>query len=186
MVAITAGTGAMPEVLEHVWTHLLPGLGEEEPPDGSGPGLADRLRDLALAPCVAGPRPPGGPVEASLPVVSVPGADDATAFTRVDLAEVDGQLVVTLAERDNELTFPVGDAAWMTSAPADRDGLPVAVSASGGWVDDRTLRLEVVFLESPHRLDVTCDLPERTASAGWRIEPMRGTTVRTLRRPSAR
>ena len=42
----------------------------------------------------------------------------------------------------------------------------------GGWLDDRTLRAEIIFLETPHRMDITCSLPGRTAEAGWRHPPL--------------
>jgi hypothetical protein len=46
------------------------------------------------------------------------------------------------------------------------------VAASGGWLDGHTLRAEVIFLETPHQMDITCSLPRRTAEAVWRHPPL--------------
>ena len=63
------------------------------------------------------------------------------------------------------------------------DGRTLTVAASGGWLDDGTLRVEVIFLESPHRMDVVCSLPAGTAEATWRAAPLDGGRLQTLHRP---
>ena len=63
------------------------------------------------------------------------------------------------------------------------EGNLVPVSASGGWVDDDTLRVEAIFLESPHRVDITSSLSEGTATVTWRTEPLAGGALETLHRP---
>ena len=67
--------------------------------------------------------------------------------------------------------------------PRDRHGDPVPVATSGGWLDDHSLRVEVIFLESPHRMDIACSLPARTAEAAWRHPPLDGGRLQTLHRP---
>jgi hypothetical protein len=57
------------------------------------------------------------------------------------------------------------------------------VATSGGWLDGRTLRMEIIFLESPHRMDIACSLPARTAEAAWRGVPLDGGRLQTLHRP---
>jgi hypothetical protein len=90
---------------------------------------------------------------------------------------------VTISEPDNALTFAIGASDWIVTEPLDRHGAAVPVAASGGWLDDHTLRIEVIFLQSPHRLDIACSLPSRTACAAWRGVPLDGGQLRTLRRP---
>jgi hypothetical protein len=34
------------------------------------------------------------------------------------------------------------------------------------------MRAEVIFLETPHRMDITCSLSGRTAEAVWRHPPL--------------
>jgi hypothetical protein len=81
------------------------------------------------------------------------------------------------------VTFPLGAGAWATSAPADGQGEAIPIAASGGWLDDRTLRAEIIFLETPHRMDITCSLPGRTAEAVWRHPPIGGSSLRDLHCP---
>jgi len=57
------------------------------------------------------------------------------------------------------------------------------VAASGGWLDDHTLRVEVIFLETPHRMDIACSLQRRTAEAVWRVPPLFQTRLERLHSP---
>jgi hypothetical protein len=43
--------------------------------------------------------------------------------------------------------------------------------------------VEVLFLESPHRMDIACSLPARTAEAAWRRVPLDSGRLQTLHRP---
>jgi hypothetical protein len=107
-----------------------------------------------------------------------------TALTSVTVDRSgDNRLDVTIREPDNTLRFAVGSGEWLVSEPLDEHGDAVPVAASGGWLDDRTLRLEVIFLESPHRMDVVCVLPARTAGASLRCAPLDGGRLHTLHRP---
>ena len=178
VVVTTGGTEAMQAVLDHLWTHLLPGLRDDRPDDGAQPELERRLRDLALVPYAGRPAPPGWE-DWSFDFVATPGS----ACTSVGLGHRDGGLEVTLAQTDNAVTFPVGTDQWLESSPRDAYGDVVPVAASGGWDDDHTLRVEVVFLETPHRLRLTCSLPLRTAEVAWRTTPLDGGGLATLHRP---
>ena len=178
VLATTGGTEAMQEVLDHAWAHLLPGFLDTRPDDGAQPQLERRLRRLALAACVGRPRPGRWEDWTAARFHVGPGV----SFTSVAVLEAE-QLEVTLGEPANALTFPVGADRWLTSSPRDAHGDVVPVAASGGWLDDHTLRVEVVFLETPHRLDLTCSLPARTADVVWRTPPLDGGTLASLHRP---
>ncbi|HEY2522075.1 MAG TPA: serine hydrolase domain-containing protein [Streptosporangiaceae bacterium] len=176
VVAITAATFDMQAVLDALWEHLLPGLGQA----GAGAGepgrdgeLAERLSGLALAARPAGVAPAAGGALARAPfaVAGVSG-ELGTRLTSVSAAGRDDGWEVTLAEAGNQLTFPAGAGAWAVSAPADRGGGTVPIAACGGWTEDGDLRLEVIFLETPHRLDIELSTEEGTASAAWRIPPL--------------
>ena len=78
---------------------------------------------------------------------------------------------ITLTEPANSVTFPVGAGTWAVSEPADEHGDIIPVAASGGWLDDRTLRAEVIFLETPHRMDITCSRPARNRHGGVAASP---------------
>ena len=81
------------------------------------------------------------------------------------------------------MTFAVGSGEWLVSEPPDAHGDVVPVAASGGWLDEQTLIVEVIFLETPHRMDIVCSLPARTADASWRVTPLDGGRLQTLHRP---
>jgi CubicO group peptidase (beta-lactamase class C family) len=185
VVATTAGTEAMQAVLDNLWEHLLPGLGAGTPDGAAQQELDQRLTGLSLPPCLARPSPPGWEDWPGRPFPVAPGAEGMppAPLTSVELRNAGRGLEVTIAEPANALTFPVGAGSWLVSASPDRHGDPVPVAASGGWLDDRTLRVEVIFLESPHRMDIACSLPARTAEAVWRGVPLDGGRLQTLHRP---
>lgn len=175
VVAITGGTENMQTVLDHVWEHLLPGLDAAEPDDNAQPELETRLRGLSLPPA------PGRPVPAQWD--DWLGERFPAGPTSVAVRRAGDRLEVTISEEDNELTVAVGAGEWLVTEPLDAEGGVVPVAASGGWLDDQTLRVEVVFLESPHRIDLVCSLPARTATATWRGTPLDGGRLRNLHRP---
>jgi CubicO group peptidase (beta-lactamase class C family) len=171
VVAITAATWDMQAVLDALWAHLLPGLG------ASGDGAAQeelsaRLAGLALPACPAGSAPAsaGDVASAPFPVVGVRG-ELATTLASVSVAPRGEGWEVTLSEADNALTFPASAGTWAVSSPADRHGGTVPVAASGGWAEGG-LRLEVIFLETPHRMDIELRPDGQTATAAWRIPPL--------------
>jgi hypothetical protein len=45
------------------------------------------------------------------------------------------------------------------------------------------MRAEVIFLETPHRMDITCSLPGRTVDAVWRHPPLRPSKLQELHCP---
>jgi hypothetical protein len=113
--------------------------------------------------------------------VDVPSAASTLSSVAVETAR--GSVGITLHEPDNALTFPAGTGAWIVSEPSDDSGDGVPVAASAGWLDDDTLRVEVIFLETPHRLDVECSLSTGTARATWRGTPLDGGRLKRLHRP---
>jgi hypothetical protein len=69
------------------------------------------------------------------------------------------------------------------SAPVDNHGETIPVAASGGWLDDHTLRAEIIFLETPHRMDIACSLQGHIAEAIWRHPPLAGNKLQDLHCP---
>ncbi len=185
VVATTAGTEAMQAVLDDVWAHLLPGF-DTDRSDGEAQGaLEERLDGLQLPPCRANAVPPRWADWTGAPFTVIPASGCPAPLTSVRVARGARGLEVTLTEEANALSFPVGAGEWLVSTPHDAAGDPLPVAASCGWFDDHSLRVEVIFLESPHRMDVDCSLPGRTAVAAWRVVPLDGGTLRTLHRPGS-
>jgi CubicO group peptidase (beta-lactamase class C family) len=185
VVAITGGTEAMQAVLDHVWEHLLPGLGGAQPDEDAQPDLDKRLRGLSLPPRQGGTSPArwGDWIAAGFSVAPAADGRAEAALTSVAVGRTGDRLDVTISEPDNTLTFAVGTGEWLVSEPRDAHDDPVPVAASGGWLDDRTLLIEAIFLESPHRIDITCSLPTRTAETSWRGTPLDAGRLQTLHRP---
>ena len=184
VIVTTAGTREMQAVLDAMWTHLLPGL-LPGPRPGSGPAIPDtasaqhqlsaRLGGLELPACHAAPAPAQWRPWTGEPFTIGTGTGDGqmqSALTSAGVVPADGGWQIRLTEADSSLTFPVGTRAWAVSEPADRNGETIPVAASGGWLDDHTLRAEIIFLETPHRMDITCSLPGHTARAVWRLPPV--------------
>jgi hypothetical protein len=189
VIVTTAYTLQMQAVLDAMWTHLLPGLGAAPPPH---PGSAQdelraRLGGLALPACDARAAPADWGQWTGEPFAVATGTRGngiRPSITAVDVAPQADGWQLGLIERANRLTLPVGAGEWAVSAPADQHGETIPVAASGGWLDDGTLRVEIVFLETPHRMDITCSRPGRTAEAVWRHPPLSPSKLRDLHCPS--
>jgi hypothetical protein len=170
-----------------MWAYLLPGLGAAEPEAGPAHDqLSARLAGLELPACPGAPAPADWGPWGSGPFTVAAGGGGAQVrpfLTSVEVAPQAGGWQLSLTEAANALTVPVGAGTWAVSDQADRDGEIIPVAASGGWADDRTLRIEVIFLETPHRMDITCSLPGRTAEAVWRHPPLSPSTLKHLHCP---
>jgi CubicO group peptidase (beta-lactamase class C family) len=176
VIVTTAYTLDMQAVLDAMWTHLLPGLGTTAPDVSSAQDqLSARLDGLELPVCHAGPAPAdwdlwtGGQFTVA---ASAEAFNIQPALTSVEVAPKAGGWQISLTEPANTLTFPVGAGAWAVSAPVDNHGETIPVAASGGWPGGHTLRAEIIFLETPHRMDITCSIQGRTAEAVWRHPPL--------------
>jgi CubicO group peptidase (beta-lactamase class C family) len=181
VIASTGGTEQMQAVLDTFWTHLLPGLDRRTGDDSAHDGLVRRLGSLQLAPC------PGEAVpadhrawDAAHQQVTDGGGLPTTVVSVETQWAADGWRLV-LVEPDDRLAVRFSPGEWLSSTPAtERDGLGVPVAASGGWYGD-TLRAEVVFLESAHRMDV--EVGPESATASWRTQPFHNPPLRDLRCP---
>jgi len=192
VIVTTACTIDMLAVLDAMWAHLLPGLGTVSPGARSAHDqLSARLAHLELPACAL-PAYSGAPAPADWGAwtsgpftiaASTAGTQVQPFLTSVQVSRQAGGWQISLIEPANALTFPVGAGAWTISDHADRNGETIPVAASGGWLDRHTLRAEVIFLETPHRMDITCSLPGRTAEAVWRHPPLTPSKLQHLHCP---
>jgi CubicO group peptidase (beta-lactamase class C family) len=187
VIVTTACTIDMQAVLDAMWTHLLPGLaGPASGPSSAQDELSARLDGLELPACPARPAPADWDQWASGLFTIAGRANGISAQPALTSAEVTPEAdgwQISLTEAANALTLPVSAGAWAVSAPVDNHGQTIPVAASGGWLDDHTLRAEIIFLETPHRMDITCSLPERTAEATWRHPPLAARKLQDLHCP---
>jgi CubicO group peptidase (beta-lactamase class C family) len=184
VVAITAATTEMQLLLNAVWQHLLPAF-DDVPGDGSGDrALADRLVALALPIPAAAPEPLGPRSDWSGARFTPAGGVclDQPTLTSVEMVDSEHGWSLMLVENGSRLFARVGTENWVTSDATGPNGA-VTLSVAGGWTDPDTLRADVIFLETPHRLVVTCSRASRTFTASWATTPLSGDTLHSLRAP---
>lgn len=160
VLALTAETDNLQAVLDAAWTHLLPAF------DGAGRDSADadaelehRLTDLQL-PFPTGAEAPDGEFTAARSALA--------RLTRIAIAP--GEL--TLHEDDGTATtLPLVTGAWPMRGQ---------LAARAARTDADTVTVHVQFVQTPHKLLITCDLRTGTFDAAWRIVPLMARPTTTL------
>ncbi|HEY0240921.1 MAG TPA: serine hydrolase domain-containing protein [Friedmanniella sp.] len=192
VIATTASTENMQGILDAVWAHLLPAMAADalEPSPAAAAALTDRLATLALAPLGGEPEPSTDP-DAWADLVLRPGAtgDVQPSLTEVRLLREEDRPGATrwrlvLVEGDTEISAPVGTGEWQTNLPETAYGdTGVPIGVSGGWVDEDTFRADVIFLETPHRLEMTASRSRSTVDLHWVTVALRSGHLADLRMP---
>jgi CubicO group peptidase (beta-lactamase class C family) len=186
VIATTASTREMQAMLDAMWAHLLPALGQSASDVSAQDQLTSRLRGLELPAYQAGEEPADWERWLREPFTVASSESDPQIeprLTSIGLQRTGAGLQVTLNEVDNRLSVAVGARGWTVSTPADTFGKGIPVAAAGGWSDAKTLRLEIIFLETPHRIDIVCSLDDHCASVAWRLPPLSGPHLQNLRNP---
>jgi hypothetical protein len=186
VVASTASTRDMQAMLAAMWTHLLPALDRPNADASAQDEVAARLSALALPAYQAEAEPPDWGAWSLAPFAVSYADSDAPiepSLTSISVQNSGSGVQVTLSERDNALTFEIGTRGWITSTPIDSFGKSIPVASAGGWSDPKTLRVEVFFLETPHRIDIECSLDERRACLSWRLPPLNNFKLAELHCP---
>jgi hypothetical protein len=174
VIAITGATEQMQEALDLVWRHLLPAFGAEplSGRDAEDAALAERMSRLALPPAAG----KSAPLERA--VTFTPYDGGCAGLPKLTAVEVDaGGRRLTLVEDGHRLELGFGEPGWTVA-----EG-PVPIAVSGGWTDQDTLVLDLAPLETPHHVDLTCSLTDRTFIAKWRTEPLHSSRIRAMRAP---
>lgn len=167
VVAITGQSTETGGLLARVWEHLLPAVGRGSS-DEAEEALAHRLRGLELPPLPGGT---GTPAPGSF---SPSPESDVDSLTAVEItADGDGWSLALIEGEDSLLIAP-GTGAWATTD---------VFSASAGRSADGALLVDVVFVETPHRLHLVLAEETRTFTARWETEPLHGSPLGTLRAP---
>ncbi len=183
VVAVTSQSPEQQALVDLVWEHLRPALtagGEGEQADQE---LAGRLASL------------------SLPVVTERGEATftATTFEPADVAQVSSVYPVvgaTEARAVTEVEIREGGSTGWEIVISDGGEDVVAALAPSGWVttgavatqttpakDREGLRVDVVFLETPHGLVLELDPAGQKFGAVWETEPLHMLPLAELRTP---
>lgn len=182
VIATTTATEQMQDYLDLVWKHLLPAFrpGPLTGRETADTALRERLDRLALPPVAGSPVPPERGGEWTGAVFAPDGGicADRPKLTAVEVVpEAGGGWTLRLTEDGEPFDARFDGRGWtVTEEPA-----PAAVS--GGWGDDGALTVDVAFLETPHRIRVTCSLADRTFTARWHTRPLSDLPLRRLRAP---
>jgi CubicO group peptidase (beta-lactamase class C family) len=139
--------------------------------------------------------PAGGVCEAqpSLTAVTVTSYDGGWTLTLTETAATTG------TETGIQLRLSGDDIRNRTGWTVDAGpGSPVPTAVSGGWTtagkaglvaepvaepEAEVLTADVLFLETPHRLTVTCTLADRTFTARWHTTPLQEGRLIRLQAP---
>jgi CubicO group peptidase (beta-lactamase class C family) len=166
VLAITGQSPDMQAVITAAWEHLLPAI--DRPTDGTDDdALRAELAALTL-PVVPGSAP-------SEPVSYAAATDTPVdAITAVSLSPSPGGVRVTVTERGVAvpLEFELGIGAWAVTD---------AVASSGGIQPDGSLRVDVILVETPHRLSIVGT--DGAIRARWTTAPLHALPLGEMRMP---
>jgi CubicO group peptidase (beta-lactamase class C family) len=164
VVALTGQSPDMQAVLDAAWEHLLPAV--DQPSTGSADqALAARLSAGTLAPLPEGRVFTGSFVAAS--------GNEVLSLREVRLSSDGDDWSLTLVEGDDTLVLPIGRGSWTVTD---------AFAVSGG-LDGDVPRVDVIFVETPHRLHLAFPPNAATFVARWQTPPLHSASLAQLRMP---
>jgi CubicO group peptidase (beta-lactamase class C family) len=161
VVATTACTEDMQDVLDVLWDRLLPALDQGTDDSDAEARLVERLASLALpvvTPTEVGP-------EAGVRFVVEEAAEDSPipAGSALTVARDGANHRLTLTLRRVEVEFPCGRESWVEGLLGEGSGVsrgargaaasaPTPVVCRGGWTGSETFDADLVLIETPHRM----------------------------------
>ena len=156
--------------IDLIWQHLLPALSGAAAGDRAAEDrLAERLLSLSTASVGSQAAGPGHEV------VFKRAGEPAPRTNRLSSVQVGPGphgARLTVVVDGAEHPFDLRPGQWTEGElPGFRLLPPVAVT--GGWTADDEFRADVVFLRSPHRLQLRAKtVPEPTVKANWYTTPL--------------
>ncbi|TWX37238.1 beta-lactamase family protein [Frigoribacterium sp. ACAM 257] len=166
VLALTGQTVDMQAVLDLAWQHLLPAF--EGPGDAAADdALARRTAALGLAPL----EDDAGAAELRAASFVPTSSSEQPTLTLVGLTDEGSSWRVLLHEGDDVLEAEVVLGAWTVT-----DALAVTAGRRGA-----ALHVDVVFVETPHRLHLVLDAG--AAEVRWETTPLHAPALRQLRAP---
>ena len=155
VLAITSGLMDMQEVLNLVWKYLLPAMKDKPlPPNPAASAeLAEKLKRLAIAP-VNLPATGSAAAGVSGQKFAVAENEAGISSVKLDFAPGGGILTVVAGEEQSQVTFGCGE--WQKGTTDLFHPGPRKYAASAGWLDDRTLVIQVFYLTP-----ILAEVPDR-------------------------
>ena len=181
VIAMTGQSTETQPILDAVWSELLPAFREggiAEDPVGDR-HLQARMASLALATSRAQLEPPGD-ADSWAQTVFRPVLDSCLEqptieSLRVSPAAHEWELV--LKEHD----WPLDVRLTNEWSRCYSNGVAQPILCSGGWTSSTSMKISLIFIESPHRLELTCNLDDRSVSVRWVTPPLHPGPLRDLR-----
>ena len=167
VVAITSQSPDMQAVLDAVWAHLLPALTAGAGSAAGEASLTARLASGELA------RPQGGPARFTEGSFAAAAGNDQPGLVALDLREGADGWDLVLHETGDDLVVAVAPEGWVVSGPV----VTAAAAAPTGVLVD------LVFVETPHRLHLVLDTATQEFSARWATTPLHGPPLADLQMP---
>lgn len=161
VIACTAQTADMQAQIDLFWEHLLPAFSAGATADaGTERALAERLGHLSTATVEAASGGPSRPVAFDR-IGEPPAYAESLSAIRVEPTGQGPRLVVIFD--GSEHCFDLRPGRW---ASGELGGSEVRVN--GGWVGPEELHADVVFLTTPHRLQLRARAADRpTVELSW-------------------
>lgn len=162
VVAMFSCTDQMQDVLDAMWEHLLPALengAHRGGPDGDE-ALAERMRHLALP--TVGERLGGAAPDDIAEMSCRPNESEPSHFT-----------ITGLDTGGNRLTIHEAEGSF-TVALTERWTVDDMIAASATRLADGRVAVDLVFLHTPHRLEIELDPATATFVARWPLMPLFG------------
>ena len=155
VLAITAGVSDMQVVLDHVWKHLLPSMGDGALAEHSSAQAALRAKLASLQlPSIAGR--PDSPIAASVSGKLFSSTERPSEIESASFHFVDGGCEIEYRDPRHEYRVRAGFGAWTHCTLRDDLNGPQEVAASGAWTDDRTYTLRIWQCYAPQAITLTC------------------------------
>lgn len=161
VIALFSCVEVMQPVLDAVWHHLLPAMGDVElAHTADDDALADRLANLAL-PTVAERVGGGAPGALTASFVRAPGSRSHPTVTAIDAI---GDRI-NICEDDHSIEVPLTEQWTITDE---------FFASSASLLDNGRLAVDLALLATPHRLEIELDPSTITFVARWPTMPLFG------------
>ena len=174
VLALTGQSLDMQKVLDLAWEHLLPAFGGADTVDVGGAAADAALQQRLSAPSL----PPVPNSDAIPPLTSgsfgAAHGNDHPTLSRITLEADELGWALTLHDADDRIEIVPGLGTW---------NVIDVMAVSAGWISSGSLAVDVIFIETPHRLQLVLNVASSTFTAKWATHPLDQRPLREIRMP---